>query len=88
MPHPAFLTGSVPVITGGASGIGLAAAKRFARLGLKVCIADFGADRLTSAAKEISAPTAGGASDVLPLKTDVSRIEDLWRKCGPLYAAP
>ena len=44
MPHPAMSTNHVAVITGGASGIGLAAAMRFAGLGMKVCIADIGAD--------------------------------------------
>ena len=42
VPHPAMSPNSVAVITGGASGIGLAAAIRFARLGMKVCIADLG----------------------------------------------
>ena len=46
MPHPAMSPDNVAVITGGASGIGLAAAMRFAGLGMKVCIADIGADRL------------------------------------------
>ena len=46
MPHPAMSPNNVAVITGGASGIGLAAAMRFAALGMKVCIADIGADRL------------------------------------------
>ena len=40
MPHPAMSPDNVAVITGGAAGIGLAAAMRFARLGMKVCIAD------------------------------------------------
>ena len=47
--HPALVPGSVAVITGGASGIGLAAAKRFAAMGMRVCIADIGADRIDKA---------------------------------------
>ena len=43
MTHPALTPDSVAVVTGGAAGIGLAAATRFARLGLRVCIADLGA---------------------------------------------
>ena len=42
MPHKAMSPNNVAVITGGASGIGLAAAMRFASLGMKVCIADLG----------------------------------------------
>ena len=38
--HPAFAEGRTAVITGGASGIGLAAAKLFAALGMKICLAD------------------------------------------------
>ena len=38
--HPALVEGRVAVVTGAASGIGLAAAKRFAAMGLKVCMAD------------------------------------------------
>ena len=34
--HPALTEGRVAVITGAASGIGLAAAKRFAEMGLRV----------------------------------------------------
>ena len=49
MTHPALSAGSVAVVTGGASGIGLAAAKRFAAMGLKVCIADIGEDRVAQA---------------------------------------
>ena len=38
--HPALAAGRVAVITGAASGIGLAAAERFADFGMKVCMAD------------------------------------------------
>jgi NAD(P)-dependent dehydrogenase (short-subunit alcohol dehydrogenase family) len=34
------LTGRAAVITGGAKGIGLAAVKRLASLGMKLCVAD------------------------------------------------
>ena len=55
-PTPAMSPDNVAVITGGASGIGLAAAMRFARLGMKVCIADVGEDRLAQAAAELARP--------------------------------
>jgi NAD(P)-dependent dehydrogenase (short-subunit alcohol dehydrogenase family) len=68
---------NVAVITGGASGIGLAAAMRFARLGMKVCIADLGTNRLTEAETKISSVAPGGAADVMVRDVDVSRIEDV-----------
>jgi NAD(P)-dependent dehydrogenase (short-subunit alcohol dehydrogenase family) len=65
-----LLPDSVAVITGGASGIGLAAAKHFAGRGFRICIADLGKDRLAKAAAEI-----GG--DVMTSQTDVSDPESL-----------
>lgn len=79
MTHAALTPGSVAVVTGGAAGIGLAAAKRMAQLGLRVCIADLGADRLVRAAEEVALLAANGMNDVMTLETDVSRVEDLRR---------
>jgi NAD(P)-dependent dehydrogenase (short-subunit alcohol dehydrogenase family) len=76
MPHPAMSPNHAAVITGGASGIGLAAAMRFASLGMKVCIADLGTDRLAQAGARISAVAPGGG-DVMTMAVDVSRIEDV-----------
>ena len=67
------------VITGGASGIGLAAANRFARMGLRVCIADLGDDRLAHAAETLSAVAQRGTESVMAMATDVSRPEDVQR---------
>jgi NAD(P)-dependent dehydrogenase (short-subunit alcohol dehydrogenase family) len=79
MAHAALASGSVAVVTGGAAGIGLAAARRFAQSGLRVCIADMGTDRLARAAAELAPFAAGGADDVMSRETDVSCVEDLRR---------
>jgi NAD(P)-dependent dehydrogenase (short-subunit alcohol dehydrogenase family) len=68
---------NVAVITGGASGIGLAAAMRFARTGMKVCIADLGTDRLTEAEAKIASVAPDGSASVMAAAVDVSRIEDV-----------
>ena len=68
---------NVAVITGGASGIGLAAAMKFARLGMKVCIADLGTSRLAEAEARISSVAPDGAASVMVMPVDVSRIEDV-----------
>lgn len=77
MPHSAMSPNHVAVITGGASGIGLAAAMRFAALGMKVCIADLGAERLTDAAAKLAAVAKGGAANIMTAAVDVSRFEDV-----------
>lgn len=79
MPHPASTPARVAVVTGGASGIGLAAATRFARLGLRVCIADLGDDRLARAAETLRAAAPGGASDILAVAADVGRADEVRR---------
>ena len=72
MAHPALVPGAVAVVTGGADGIGLAAAKRFAGLGLRVAIADLGGDRLAAAAEALAALAEGGSGAVLAVEADVS----------------
>jgi NAD(P)-dependent dehydrogenase (short-subunit alcohol dehydrogenase family) len=69
MAYAAIAAGNVAVITGGASGIGLAAALKFAGLGLRVAIADLGADRLEAARARIA---AAGAADVWAAEVDVA----------------
>src|SRR3982075_304660 len=68
---------NVAVITGGASGIGLAAAMKFARVGMKVCIADLGTNGLAEAEAKISSVAPDGAASVMIMPIDVSRIEDV-----------
>jgi NAD(P)-dependent dehydrogenase (short-subunit alcohol dehydrogenase family) len=74
MSHAALSAGSVAVITGGASGIGLAAALQFAQLGMRICIVDLGADRLAAAAGAIAGVARGGDDDVMTAAVDVSDI--------------
>lgn len=73
--HPAFTSGRAAVITGGASGIGLAAAKRYVAMGMKVCVADLSQAALDKAVAEI------GALDgkVIAVATDVSKMEEMQR---------
>jgi NAD(P)-dependent dehydrogenase (short-subunit alcohol dehydrogenase family) len=79
MPHPALAPNNVAVITGGASGIGLAAAVHFARLGLRICIADVGADKLSQAEAQLTAAAPDGAASVMTSVTDVSNRDDVVR---------
>lgn len=67
--HPAIRPGAVAVITGGASGIGLAAARRFGAAGMTVLLADLDAPALGAA---VSGLTAEGIA-ARALVTDVSR---------------
>ncbi|MDE5462918.1 MULTISPECIES: SDR family NAD(P)-dependent oxidoreductase [unclassified Bradyrhizobium] len=75
MPHPAIVKDNVAVITGGASGIGFAAALAFARDGMKVCIADVDQARLAEAAIRLSSVTS--ATDVMTFAIDVSKAESV-----------
>ncbi len=73
--HPALVPGAVAVVTGGAAGIGLAAATALARLGLHVCLADLGPDRLDAAAAAVRAAAPG--VKVMTHETDVSDLDQV-----------
>ena len=65
----------VAVITGGASGLGLAMAKRFAREGMKLVLADIEEDALRRVDQEFRK----SGVPVLSIRTDVSRGHDMER---------
>ena len=77
MNHPAFASNHVAVVTGAASGIGLAAAKRFAGLGMHVVLADLPGERLDKAAWETAAISPHGPDSVVAIATDVSSTDSL-----------
>jgi NAD(P)-dependent dehydrogenase (short-subunit alcohol dehydrogenase family) len=79
--HPALAVGRAAVITGGASGIGFAAAKRFAALGMKICLADLSEEALDRARKQLADAT------VVTVPTDVSRLEEVQRLKDRAYDA-
>ena len=85
--HPAISSGRTAVITGGASGIGLAAAKRLAGLGMKVCLADLQGEALERAAEAVAAANGGDKEIVRAVACDVSRMEDLERLREEAYNA-
>jgi NAD(P)-dependent dehydrogenase (short-subunit alcohol dehydrogenase family) len=78
--HPALAKGRVAVITGGASGIGLAAAKRFASIGMKLCLADLSQHSLDEAAAQLP------GADLITAPTDVSKIDEVLHLTDRVYA--
>ena len=75
MPHSAIAKDNVAVVTGGASGIGFAAALAFARAEMKVCIADVDETGLAEAAAKLSSVTS--AENVMSSTVDVSKVESV-----------
>ena len=78
--HPALAEGRAAVITGGASGIGFAAAKRFAALGMKICLADLSQEALDRATEQLPGAT------VVTVPTDVSKMEEVQHLKERAYA--
>jgi NAD(P)-dependent dehydrogenase (short-subunit alcohol dehydrogenase family) len=69
MTHPVINPDSVAVVTGGASGIGLAAATRFAGVGMRLVIVDRDKEKLAASEGVLR---AAGAADVMTAAADVS----------------
>ena len=67
-------------ITGGASGLGLAFARQYARRGWRVALGDINAEGLKAAAEELQASAAA----VITLPCNVQRMEDLQQAAAQL----
>ncbi len=68
MNHPAIAPGRVAVVTGGASGIGLAVARRLGEAGMRIVLADIDESTLRDAVQDLR----GGGADATAMPTDVS----------------
>ncbi len=82
--HPALTPGRAAVVTGAASGIGLAVARRLGALGMHLVLADLAGERLDSAAETLGASVQG---QVLAVPTDVRRPHELERLREAAYGA-
>ncbi len=72
-----FDQGRVAVITGAAMGIGLAAAKRFAAAGMRICMADIDGDELETAAEQVAGIAPDGDDAVLAAEINVARLQEV-----------
>jgi NAD(P)-dependent dehydrogenase (short-subunit alcohol dehydrogenase family) len=73
--HPAIVPGRVAVITGAASGIGFATARRLGQFGMRIVLVDIDADSLERAVADL---TSSGIT-ARAVKADVSRRDDVAR---------
>ncbi|MBZ9773452.1 SDR family NAD(P)-dependent oxidoreductase [Mesorhizobium sp. CO1-1-8] len=82
---PALAPGNAAVITGAASGIGLAAAKRLALMDMKIVLADIAGARLDDASRAVSA--IAGDDAVLAVAVDVSKADEVDRLAERAFGA-
>eukprot|EP01065_Artemidia_motanka_P026724 TRINITY_DN31985_c0_g1_i1.p1 TRINITY_DN31985_c0_g1~~TRINITY_DN31985_c0_g1_i1.p1 ORF type:complete len:326 (+),score=92.84 TRINITY_DN31985_c0_g1_i1:61-1038(+) len=91
LPSGLSLSGQTVIVTGGNSGIGLASAKEFAKLGADVIIACRNAGRGQDAVREITSYVAGRRPKVtcLPLDTsDNASVREFVRKYEEVRSGP
>ncbi|THF50147.1 SDR family NAD(P)-dependent oxidoreductase [Allorhizobium terrae] len=69
--------GKVAVVTGAASGIGLAVCKILAEKGMCVVLVDLGGDALAQARIDVAALSENPESDIVAIETDVSKRDEL-----------
>ncbi|XP_006462466.1 hypothetical protein AGABI2DRAFT_193604 [Agaricus bisporus var. bisporus H97] len=81
--HPVLHAGRVAVITGAANGIGRAAARELAKLGLKIAVADVDETKLRVIGQELIELL--GAQNVLIIPTDVSKLDQVVRLKDKVY---
>jgi NAD(P)-dependent dehydrogenase (short-subunit alcohol dehydrogenase family) len=82
--HPAIAPNNLAVITGAASGIGLAAAQRFAHSGLRVCLADRDEEKLRAAQAALGAKALAVPTDVSDRSSVESLAQRVARELGPV----
>lgn len=87
MTHPVFAAGRTAVVTGAALGIGRAASRHFAGLGMKVCMIDIDDDELEAARTEVVEAAGAKNDDVMTVAANVARLDDLTRTCEAVYDA-
>ena len=75
--HNAFAQDNVAVVTGAASGIGLAAARKFASFGMSVVLVDLDGEKLAAAQSEIAMLAENGNEQIVSIPTDVSKLDEL-----------
>ncbi len=82
------LSGKVAVVTGGASGIGLATAKALARQGCRLVLADIEAEALATAVGEIETlgdEAIGVPTDVTQREALVALADATWQRFGAAH---
>ena len=85
MYNEAIKAGGIAVVTGGASGVGFAAATRFAEAGLGIVIADLPGEALEKAA--VALGKISNDAPVIAAPTDVSNADDMARLADTSFAA-